>query len=351
VLLEVPSGIAADRWGRKITLLAGAGMHTIGCVVFAVSYDFWIFAVGEVLFAASTALVSGADSALLYDSLAAEKRQSEYPRAEGAAQFSWLFMSALALPLTDVFLVVAEDPIRAYWVTAALGVVGFGFACFMIEPPAGRRQTLREITFGAARDVVRLPGVLRIIAYSVGLFLLLRAAMVNFYNPVLEACGIAVHRYGTIFAVVNLAGALSVALIPRARARFGERAVLIAFPAGMIFMFLALIPLRTPMAAALFLIQGAAFGAYPLLVRTILNRRIPSPERRATILSMESMACRIAFAVVTILADESLGRLGLSIALGATLAASCIPFLLMQLAPKYPETTPTAPGPDRPPGV
>ena len=43
-------------------------------------------------------------------------------------------------------------------------------------------------------------------------------------------------------------------------------------------------------AAALFQVQGAVFGAYPVAMRSLLNRLVPTPERRATVLSVESMA-------------------------------------------------------------
>ena len=83
---EVPSGVIADRLGRKWTLVLGALANGCGCFLFAASYDFWVFAGGEVLLGLGTALISGSDSAMLYDSFAAENRQSEYPRAEGRAK-------------------------------------------------------------------------------------------------------------------------------------------------------------------------------------------------------------------------------------------------------------------------
>ncbi len=327
----MPSGIAADRWGRKRTLLVGAVANAAGCAVFAVSYTFLEFTLGEILFALGTALISGADSALVYDSFAAEKRQNEYPRAERAGQAAWLVVTAVGLPLTDEFLVRGDDPVLAYWATGTLSLVGVVCAALMTEPPRGRRQTLREITLGAAADVVRLPGVLRIIAYSVGLFLLLRAAIVSFYNPVLEASGIPVDDFGLVLAVINIVGAASVLFLPRLQTRFGERGILIAMPAALVVMFAFLIPIRTPPAAVLFVIQGAVFGAYPVVVRTLLNRRVPGGERRATILSLESMTCRIGFAGVAIFAAWSLGALGLGASIALTTALCCLPFLLIPL--------------------
>jgi MFS family permease len=340
VAVEVPSGIAADRIGRKATLVAGALLSAAGCFVFAGAAGFWQFAAGEILFAMGTASISGADSALLYDSLAAQRRESEYPRAEGAAQTAWLVVTALGYPLADLLLVRErggiEDPVLAYWFTGGACVVGALCALAMREPPVKRRLSTREITRGAVRDVISIPGILRVIAYSVGVFLLLRAAVVSFFNPVLKACFVPVDSFGLVLAATNVVGAGAVYLLPRLLRRYGERPCLVVMPAALVLMFGLLIPLRTPPAAALFCIQGAMFGVYPVLIRSLLNRLVPSGERRATILSMESMACRVGFALVAIYAGWALGALGLGWALGTTALLACLPFLFLPLFSRAP---------------
>jgi hypothetical protein len=102
-------------------------------------------------------------------------------------------------------------------------------------------------------------------------------------------------------------------------------------PVSMVVMFALLSLVRIPLAAALFCIQGAVFGAYPLVVRSVLNRHVPSASRRATILSIESMACRIVFGLVAAFSARALGGLGLAGAIAVTTAAGCLPFALLPL--------------------
>ena len=330
VLAEMPSGVFADRFGRKSALVVGAVFGAAATVVFTQSYTFLSFAVGEVLFALATAIISGADSALLYDSLAADRRESEYPRAEGASQALPLLVTAVCLPLADRFLVVDGDPVLVYWVTG--GLIAFSGLCALrlVEPP-GRRQTTREITVGAWRDVIQIPGIARLIVYSIGVFALLRASIVNFFHPALAEAGVPVHFYGTVLAVVNVVGAVAAWRAHGWLKRFGERAAMVAMPLTILYMVWLLTQLKLPAAALLFCIQGAVFGAYPVLVRSILNRLVPRAERRATVLSIESFACRIAFAPLTILAGWSLGALGLDAALAVVALAACIPFVILPL--------------------
>lgn len=331
VAAEVPSGVIADRFGRKTALVLGAAFGAAGTVVFTQSFTFLSFAVGEVLFALATAIMSGADSALLYDSLAAERRESEYPRIEGAAQALPLLVTAIGLPLADRFLVVDGDPVLAYWVTGGLIAVSGLSALRLVEPPGRRRLSTREITVGAWRDVIRIPGIARLIVYSVGLFALLRVAIVNFFHPALADAGVPVHFYGTVLAVVNVVGALAAWRAHGWLKRLGERAALVAMPVSLLCMFWLLTQLKLPPAALLFCIQGLAFGAYPVVVRSILNRLVPRVERRATVLSIESFACRVAFSPLTVLAGWSLGALGLDAALALTALLACVPFVILPL--------------------
>lgn len=331
VCAEVPSGVVADRFGRKTALVLGAVFGATATVVFTQSHSFASFAVGEVLFALATAILSGADSALLYDSLAAERREAEYPRIEGAAQALPLLVTAVGLPLADRFLVIDGDPVLAYWVTGGLIAVSGLSALRLVEPPVRQRLTTREITVGAWRDVMQIPGIARLIVYSIGLFALLRATIVNFFHPALADAGVPVHFYGTVLAVVNVVGALAAWRAHGWIQRYGERAAMVAMPLTILYMVWLLTQLKVPAAALLFCIQGAAFGAYPVLVRTILNRLVPRPERRATVLSIESFACRIAFGPLTILAGWSLGALGIDAALALVALAACIPFVILPL--------------------
>jgi predicted MFS family arabinose efflux permease len=327
---EVPSGVLADRFGRKAILVFGAAVNGIGCFVFARAHGFGAFAVGEVLFGLGTAFVSGADSALLFDSLAAERREAEYPRAEGAAQASWLLATVVAYPLSDQILVVNGNPVLAYWVAGALSLLGAGVGLLFSEPPRGERQSAREITFGAVRDVLRLPGVLRVILYSIGVFALLRAAVVLFFHPVLKAQGIPPSLYGTILAAMNLAGAVAAFRAHRWISR-GERTVVLLVPGALLLMFLLLALARFPAAAAFFCVQGAAFGLYPPLTRFLLNRRVPSAQRRATILSLDSLACRIAFSPLAVFAGWALEGLGLRGAMAATALLACVPIVMLRM--------------------
>ncbi len=69
VLLEFPSGVLADRYGKRKVLITASLMSFVGLALYCVADDFYSFLAAERLLALWIALMSGADSALLYDSL------------------------------------------------------------------------------------------------------------------------------------------------------------------------------------------------------------------------------------------------------------------------------------------
>lgn len=80
VALEIPSGLLADRYGRKFSLTIGFLGLFISGVGFLLFSSFIPFAIIFCLFGASIAMSSGSDRALLYDNLLAENRAEDYPK-------------------------------------------------------------------------------------------------------------------------------------------------------------------------------------------------------------------------------------------------------------------------------
>ena len=83
IVLELPGGVFADRFGRRTALVACAALNGTGCFLYAAATEFWALALAELLLACGTALLSGADTALLYDSLRASGELERYAEAEG----------------------------------------------------------------------------------------------------------------------------------------------------------------------------------------------------------------------------------------------------------------------------
>jgi MFS family permease len=71
-LLEVPTGVIADRFGRKKSLILGTLGHTVGIVLFFLSQSFFGFILSAICTGAAWALISGAEETYLYDTISSK---------------------------------------------------------------------------------------------------------------------------------------------------------------------------------------------------------------------------------------------------------------------------------------
>ncbi|WP_462411739.1 MFS transporter [Neobacillus sp. Marseille-QA0830] len=83
MVCEIPSGILADRFGRKVLLVLGAVLSMLEFVILLLAYHFWTFALVVFLAGISSACSSGALNALLYDSLLVEKKEKDFEKIIG----------------------------------------------------------------------------------------------------------------------------------------------------------------------------------------------------------------------------------------------------------------------------
>lgn len=164
-VLEVPSGYASDRLGRRWTLVSAAVCGVLGSLLLALGSAFAVFALGQFFLGAAAALASGTDSALLYESLAQEGREDEVEAQETRAlQFS---LTGFALSaVTGGALALVNLP--ATFVAAALAMgAAMVIAWRFVEPPRPDGPRARGRQVPAMRAALRLPVLRWIFALSV----------------------------------------------------------------------------------------------------------------------------------------------------------------------------------------
>lgn len=296
VLVEVPTGVFADRFGRRRAMLLGA-LAMVGSSLLALQADsFATFAIAESLGAISIALCSGADSAYLYDLLDAHGRAHEYPKRESAASAWHLVGSAVAF--AGGGWLASYDLGLPYLVTAAVAAVAAVVACVMREAPvAGPVLTFGQHSLGALAEVARNGRLAWIVGYSAVVFVLLRAT-IYVYQPYLHERGLGPAETGVLFAGVYLIAAVVAYRTHTLYARFSDNVLLWSLLGVLAVSFVGLAGAGAgPWMLALLVVQAIANGLYSPLTKPILNREIADSSRRAAVLSVESMVRRAAMGV------------------------------------------------------
>ncbi len=103
MLLEIPAGVVANKWSRKVSLFLGLFFLTLGFFAFGVFWAFWILVVGEVVCALGMTFVTGADKVFLYEFLAAKSLGGEAPKIFSRYEAAGTVGCFLAFPLGSLF--------------------------------------------------------------------------------------------------------------------------------------------------------------------------------------------------------------------------------------------------------
>lgn len=355
ILVEIPTGALADRIGRRQSMMAGALAMVGSCIIAYFAHSLPVFVAAEILAAISMSLCSGADSAYLFDLLQENDCGHEYPQREGTAS-AW-HQAGSAAAFAAGGLLGEIDLALPYLVTAGVAVAAFVVALFMRDErrptprprqPAGAelREYLRHM--GTSLREVRLNRKLVwIIAYSAVVFVLLRAT-VFLYQPYLDVRGFGIAETGFIFAGVYLLASCVAHRGYALRRWLGEETLLWGLLGTLAVSFVLLNQFQGQWALCMLAVQAVANGLYSPLVKPILNRQISNSDRRATVLSIESIARRGAMGFFSPVA----GLYGASSAIylcGAVgLVGMVLLALMIQHAPRRAAEPKQAPGEPRP---
>lgn len=308
ILVEIPTGVFADRIGRRRSMLIGALTMVASCLLAARAHSFAEFAVAEALGAISIAMCSGADSAYLFDFLREHGRTHEYSRHESTAS-AWHLMGS-AIAFAGGGLLAQIDLALPYLVTAGVAAIAAVIACVLHDDrplaetrAAPSRGALANVRSWGAQmrdalvEVGRNPRLGWMVGYSAVVFVLLRTS-IYIYQPYLQERGLGPIASGALFAGVYVVASAVAYRTYRLRRRFSDETLLWSLLALLAVSFLGLAGAANgPWMISLLVIQAVANGLYSPLTKPLLNAEISDSRGRAAILSVESMARRAAMGV------------------------------------------------------
>ena len=304
VVLDIPSGALADLIGRKKSILIGR-VFLFASAFFFTTMETPLGAwTGNILWAIGFSMQSGADTALLYDTLKEQGRHAEFKRIEGRALGSRLILMACCALATGV---LAEIDLRLpLLVGLPFLLIPFGAALFFKEPPRTKPYSAHE-QFDVLKQGVRFAIRSVEVRWMVGFAALLATtSKVWFftYNPYFEIVGLPVAEYGVIFFCLNVVAWLSSHYAHQAEHYLGERGCIIVMIVclGVPILIMGCLPFQ--IFAYLVIIQNIVRGFMSPFVNDYLNRHITS-DIRATVLSVRSSVSNL-MAIIGLAAFGSL---------------------------------------------
>lgn len=323
-IFEVPTGIIADKIGRKYTLTFGAIICAVGLITYSVYPNFILFMLGEFILSLGSSLASGAEEAILYEILKEQGDENEAKKYFGRGK-SFELTGILLGGLFGGVLAAWFGLNASFYLSAIPVLIAGGIAWTLNEPKIhsdklkkGKEslfKTLREgYTFLLQHKTLRLLALDSIVVSTAGYFALW------LYQPLLQHLGIAIALFG-LFQVM-LTGTQIVAShnFTFLERLFGTAKGYLRFSAlatGLSFLLVALFP--NLVTVILFILLAGGLGmSRSTLLSSYMQQYIPS-EKRATVLSSVSTFSRLAIAlanpIVGLIATHSLSMAALVLGL------------------------------------
>jgi MFS family permease len=296
VATELPSGYLADVWGCRKTILFGAILGTLGILIYSFSSDFYSFVFAEIVLGIGFSFISGADSAMLYDSLKAENRENEYIKYEGRITSGGNFAEALAGVAGGL---LASISLRTpYYFQIVVAAIAIPAAYFLKEPQHTLERThlkMMEI-ISIVKLTYRQPEMRSAILISsfTGAATLTYAW---FVQPYFQKAGVPVSVFGILWTLLNLSAGVFSMFSYRIERFLGKRNsllfIVIFISLGFILTSLEISLVGIAILFGFYMVRGLAT---PVL-KDYINQYTDS-KVRATILSVRNLEIRIIFAAV-----------------------------------------------------
>lgn len=296
VLLEIPSGYLADVIGRRKTLILGAVFGTLGFATYSFSFGFLGFLIAEIILGIGQSCISGADSAMLYDSLLEKGKEKEYSRFEGRITSLGNIAEAAAGIIGGLLIAITLR--TPYIAQTFIAFIALPAAISLTEPrqqiplmKAGIRDIVHIARFALFQDRTLRRNIL--FSAIIGTSTL---TMAWFAQPFFEYTGISIGWYGLLWTTLNLTVALTSYTAHRLESKLGQKwsIWIIALAIPLAYLALGRFHLSTGL-IVLYLFYLVRGYATPVL-KDYINRATQS-NIRATVLSVRNFIIRLLFAL------------------------------------------------------
>ncbi|WP_242227045.1 MFS transporter [Bacillus cereus group sp. BfR-BA-01315] len=207
---EVPAGIFADRFGLKLSFITGACIKIISISLLLFADNIWLFCLYSLLNGLSVTFFSGADEALIYESLKETNEQHLMDKAMGKIQSASFISMLIAVIFGSYFAKDLKE--EQFFILITLGLL-FHFVelilLLFIKNPAVEFE-YNESSYSQVIEgiqVIRKAPQLLIMFLNISLvFIPASAVFDNYEQLLLKNAGVPVFAIGILYAVAAVGG-------------------------------------------------------------------------------------------------------------------------------------------------
>jgi len=296
VVLEIPSGYLADVIGRRKTLIIGAMFGTIGFTTYSLSFGFLGFLIAEIILGIGQSCISGADSAMLYDSLLERGEEKKYSRFEGRITSLGNIAEAVAGIMGGL---LAGITLRVpYFAQIFVAFIALPAAITLVEPArkvplikAGFMEIIQIARFALFQDRPLRRNIL--FSAITGTATL---TMAWFAQPFFEYTNIDILWFGLLWTSLNLTVAITSYTAHYIEKKLGQNRSILMISLLIPLGYLALSRFHLPSGLIILYLFYLVRGFATPVLKDYINR-ITASNIRATVLSVRNFIIRLLFSL------------------------------------------------------
>ncbi len=310
LVMEFPSGYLSDRLGYRFALNLACLLGISGWTTYTLAGSFTGVLIAELQLGASYAFISGADSALLYETLRHTGKEELYAKYDGRMT-AWAQAGEAAGALGAGFL-YSVLPLLPFILQIGIWIAAMGVCRRLKDIPAKPRETsshLREAWQIADKAFLSTPGL----RYTILLATVL--GLSSFYpvwliQPYMQSLAVPISWFGPIWACANICVSLGSILSHRIQYHLGAKGTTTLL---VIFIFAGYAGLAFTQAIwsfAFYFLLTIMRGIQGPFLRLAMQKQSERFER-ASILSLKSLTFRLGFVLTGPLVGLAADQYGL----------------------------------------
>lgn len=311
LIMELPTGVFADVFGRKLSMAIGYFLDAIAILMLSFSTTFNELFVMSILYGIGQSFVSGAREAMLYDTVKQAGRENEFTKVSSKLSLAFQITLAVATVIGGYFgIIYMRLPL---WMWAAAQAVSGIIALKFIEPKIDTqkfevKQYLLTIQQGA-KELVKNTKIKTMSLYYILVGSISWVCMLVFNNTFMVQLGYNSFELGAVQALIRIFNSLILIRLVSTSKWFDRKTSILFFP---VIMILSLTPgmwltkwIAVPFIAGSMIASTARW----VILQKYVNEEFES-KHRATANSALSMAIGIIYIAFTFAAGPIMDNYG-----------------------------------------
>ncbi|MBT6808023.1 MAG: MFS transporter [Flavobacteriales bacterium] len=297
-ITEIPSGYIADYFGRRKSIIFSTIFTFSGYLIFSNFAGFDYFVIAQILVAIGGSLMSGADSAIIYDTLLETENEKQYTRIEGKTYAIGNFSEAIAGLIGGVL--ATSSLLLPVQIQTTILFFTIPIAFSLVEPTLHKNDKIEKGFYS----------ILKVVKYS--LFENLKLRWLIIYSsimgvatlsaawlaqPFFESLEIPLFYYGVLWAALNITAGISSYSSHKTEEKHNTNNLLLKLGVFMSISFLLVYFSPNYFGLIFIFIIYYLRGIVTPLLKNKININTTS-KIRATVMSVRSFVLRISFAIV-----------------------------------------------------